>query len=116
MELGLRELLTLVTVLGGGIATVRVIETKLARIILDIKGITEELEKQSDKLDAVESGKAVTEIRVEVFRDILSPRNLRDAEHRSTRLESRLNELDTHVRHLNEMHNGRHPLIGGRDA
>ena len=71
--LGLRELITLITVVGGGYATVRVIETKISRIIEDISEVRSRLKSGDDRLDTVETGKGVTENQVGTFKDMLSP-------------------------------------------
>jgi|3_EtaG_2_1085321.scaffolds.fasta_scaffold68122_2 chromosome segregation ATPase len=114
MEFGLRDLLTILTVVAGGLATVKVLEAKLARVILDITEIQKTIKHLFEKIDAVEEGRAVMESQITTFKSILSPDNLAAQNREAADLAARLRVQEEKCNRLAVMHNGDHKPTGVR--
>lgn len=114
MELGAREMLTFATVLCGLAGTWAVIKSTVARIQEDLKGVSEELASLNTRLDATESGDAVTKHQLNVLGGMLSPPEMAA---RSRELEGflhRINALRRDTDSLMHIHNNVHPPVGGK--
>ncbi len=111
MELGLRELLTIGTVLAGLGGTWAVIKSTVARIQEDLKGIQDEIQSLNIRLDNTESGDAVMKHQISVIGGILSPGNLESTAREAEALTNRMNACRRDVDTLMHMHNGKHMSV-----
>ena len=111
MELGLRELLTIGTVLAGLGGTWAVIKSTVARIQEDLKGIQDEIQSLNIRLDNTESGDAVMAHQISVLGSVLSPDNLDKSSRDTEGLTHRVNALRRDCDSLMKSHNGSHKYI-----
>lgn len=114
MEFGLRDLLTIITVVGGGYATVRVIETKLARLIIDVKELRATIKEIFNALDELQEGRGVIESQISTFKTILSPSNLDKSSREIADVQARLTVAENRLSSLAKMHNGEHKPVAVR--
>jgi hypothetical protein len=111
MEFGLRDLVTLLTVVGGGFATVRVIETKLARVMLDVADAQKTMKHIWNAIDGLQEGRGVMEKQLSNFGVILSPDRLAKLNYTAGETEARLRVVEERVGALAKMHNGEHKPV-----
>ncbi len=111
MEFGIRDLLTILTVVGGGYATVRVIETKLARLISDVKELRATIKEIFNALDELQEGRGVIESQVSTFKTILSPSNLDKSSREIADVQARLTVAEDRLSGLAKLHNGEHKPV-----
>lgn len=111
MEFGLRDLVTLLTVVGGGYATVRVIETKLARVMLDVAELQKTMKHIWNAIDTLQEGRGVMEKQLSNFGVILSPDRLAKLNYTAGETEARLRMVEERVGALAKMHNGEHKPV-----
>lgn len=114
MEFGLRDLVTLLTVVGGGFATVRVIETKLARVMLDVVELQKTMKHIWNAIDTLQEGRGVMEKQLSNFGVILSPDRLADLNYTAGETEARLRIIEERVNSLSKLHNGSHPPVASK--
>ncbi len=114
MEFGLRDLVTLLTVVGGGYATVRVIETKLARVMLDVAEAQKTMKQIWQAIDQLQEGRGVMENQIGTFREILSPVNLAQTHREAADTQARLRIIEERVGALARMHNGQHKPVASQ--
>ena len=111
MEFGLRDLLTILTVVGGGYATVRVIETKLSRLISDVIDLRNTIKEIFHALDELQEGRGVVENQISTFKLILSPKALDSKAREIADILARLTVLERQAAENAKMHNGSHPPV-----
>lgn len=114
MEFGLRDLVTLLTVVGGGFATVRVIETKLSRVMLDVVEVQKTIKHLWSAIDALQEGRGVIESQVSTFKAILSPANLDKSSREIANVQARLTVVEDRLGALARMHNGEHKPVASK--
>ena len=118
MELGVRELLTIATVIGGIAATWGLVRSQLGRAVQDLLKVTQEIQNLESKTENYIASQEVLESRVKVITDILSPNNLEKRSRELEYLAGRVEKLDdlfkyaiSEVDKLKSMHNGKHPPV-----
>jgi len=114
MEFGLRDLVTLLTVVGGGYATVRVIETKLARVMLDVVELQKTIKHIWNAIDTLQEGRGVMEKQLSNFSVILSPDRLANLNYKAGETEARLCVVEERLGALARMHNGEHKPVAAK--
>ena len=116
MEFGLRDLLTILTVVGGGYATVRVIETKLSRRISDVVDLRNTIKEIFHALDELQEGRGVVENQIATFKVILSPTALEKRARELAELQARLTVVERRSDDMARMHNGEHKPTGIKNS
>ena len=115
MEFGLRDLLTILTVVGGGYATVRVIETKLSRLISDVVDLRATIKEIFHALDELQEGRGVVENQISTFKLILSPKALDLKARETADILARLTVVERRTDDMARMHNGEHKATGVKE-
>jgi SMC interacting uncharacterized protein involved in chromosome segregation len=111
MELDARLLITLGGMLISVITSFIVVRQKCIELENDVKGIQKNISELYDNLEKNNISTQVTENKIEVLSDILSPTN-REKLHRSLeRMETKITQLEDFSSKINHMHNGKHPLV-----
>ena len=108
MELGPRELMTLVTVLSGLAATWGMVRTQLGRAREDLNAITKELAQLNQRLDIVESTEAVQNNKLDVHATINSVASLDKRARFEAETIARLAQLEAETGRMHTMHNTVH--------
>ena len=116
MEFGLRDLLTILTVVGGGYATVRVIETKLSRLISDVIDLRATIKEIFHSLDELQEGRGVVENQIATFKLILSPKALDLRARETADILARLVVLEKQAELNAKLHNGEHKATGVKET
>tara|TARA_R110000751_G_scaffold125422_4_gene227066 strand:- start:536 stop:877 length:342 start_codon:yes stop_codon:yes gene_type:complete len=108
LVLGGRELMTLITVLGGLFATWGVVKTKLGNCLEEIAELKSELQHALHRADREASAQSVLEQKVKVLADILSPSNLAVQNRQIATIIATVDAIKDEVKALRAIHNGAH--------
>lgn len=111
MELGVREMMTLGTVLCGLAATWGMVRSQLGRARDDLDAIIKELAQLNQRLDLVESTEAVQNNKLDVHATINSVASLDKRARFEASMAARTADLERRVSALGSMHNGSHPSV-----
>jgi predicted RNase H-like nuclease (RuvC/YqgF family) len=118
MELGVRELLTIATVVSGIAATWGLVKSQLGRALNDLSSLTKEIQTLETKVEDYIANQEVLESRMDVISDILSPDNLERRAREIEKISENLSAakelyklLYDEVEKIKLMHNGKHPKI-----
>ena len=111
MELDARLLITLGGMLISVITSFIVVRQKCIELEDDVKSIQKNINELYDSLEKNNISTQVTENKIGVLSDILSPSN-RERLHRSLeRMETKIAQLENSSDKIQHMHNGKHPLV-----
>jgi predicted RNase H-like nuclease (RuvC/YqgF family) len=118
MELGVRELLTIATVVSGIAATWGLVKSQLGRALNDLTSLAREIQTLETKTEDYVAKQEVLESKLDVISNILSPDN---QERRAREIELVQNKIKhmkevygllyEEVEKIKLMHNGKHPKI-----
>ena len=111
MELDARLLITLGGMLISVITSFIVVRQKCIELEDDVKSIQKNINELYDSLEKNNISTQVTENKIGVLSDILSPSN-RERLHRSLeRMQTKIEQLENSSDKIHHMHNGKHPLV-----
>jgi|TARA_R100001163_G_C4883183_1_gene79552 SMC interacting uncharacterized protein involved in chromosome segregation len=111
MELDARLLITLGGMLISVITSFIVVRQKCIELEDDVKSIQKNINELYDSLEKNNISTQVTENKIGVLSEILSPGN-RERLHRSLeRMETKIVQLENLSDKIQHMHNGKHPVV-----
>ena len=109
MELGLREVVQIVSLVGTLLAAFAVVKSQLQRVIDDLRKLSRDVIDSEHRQDRTDSELSVLKMQTKVLADISSPPELEKRNREIARVQAHIETLQQRVEHLLHMHNSTHP-------
>ena len=109
MELGLREVVQIVSLVGTLLAAFAVVKSQLQRVIDDLRKLSRDVIDSEHRQDRTDSELSVLKMQTKVLADISSPPVLEKRNTELARVQAHIESLQQRVEHLLHMHNSTHP-------
>jgi predicted nucleic acid-binding Zn-ribbon protein len=111
MELGVRELMTIATVLSGLAATWGLVRGQIARLLEDLTKANDSITTLYTRLDQMESSDSVQKHQIRVIASMLSPEQREQRARELESLQHKVSSIRRDCDTLMSSHNGSHPYI-----
>ncbi len=111
MELGLRELITIGTVVITIASSFIMVKAKTEKLAEELVRIAKELSDIHSRIDSVEAQLGVLKHQSSIIGSILSPTNLKNNHQEMAALKEITKNNTREIEYLKNLHNGRHPTV-----
>ena len=111
MELGLRELITIGTVVITIASSFVMVKAKTEKLAEELVRIAKELSDIHSRIDSVEAQLGVLKHQSNIIGGILSPTNLKNNHQEIASLKEITKNNTRDIDYLKNMHNGKHPSV-----
>jgi len=111
MELGVRELMTIATVLSGLAATWGLVRGQIARLLEDLTKANDSITTLYTRLDQMESSDSVQKHQIGIIASMLSPEQREQRARELESLQHKVSSIRRDCDTLMSSHNGSHPYI-----
>mgnify|MGYP004451812787 CR=1 FL=1 len=109
MELGLREVVQLGSLVATLAASYAIIRQQLQRVVVDLIKLSREVTDSGRRIDKADSAVSVLQMQTKVLAEISSPSALEKRNREIARVQAQIEQLQQRVEHLSHIHDGTHP-------
>ena len=109
MELGIREVVQIVSLAGTLLAAFAVVKSQLQRVIDDLRKLSHDITASGHRQDRTDSEVSVLKVQTKVLAEISSPAALEKRNREIARVQAHIETLQQRVEHLSHIHDGVHP-------